>query len=181
MEETVKLTRDLNAVQVPFGTPAVLDKDTEVTITYALGGSYTVVTEGCMYHVDSKDADALGKEPIDLKPILAYDENTSLENKIWGTLRSCFDPEIPVNIVDLGLVYKIDIAEVNKDKNEFNVKIRMTLTAAGCGMGQVITDNAKARVANLEEIKDVEIDIVFDPPWDREMMSEQAKLELGLL
>jgi len=123
--------------------------------------------------IDSKDADALGKEP---EPIfeIAENENTTLENKIWSLLRSCYDPEIPVNIVDLGLIYGIDI-------DDSDIKIRMTLTAPGCGMGPIIAEDAKTRVLNLPEVKNVEIEMIFDPPWDRSMMSEQAKLELGML
>ena len=132
-----------------------------------------------MYRIESKDADALGK--TNLTFTLVGNENTTLENKAWAALRTCYDPEIPVNIVDLGLIYGIDITTDNDDKDKFNITIRMTLTAPGCGMGPVIAEDAKQKVLSLPEVKSVEIEMVFDPPWDRSMMSEQAKLELGLL
>jgi probable FeS assembly SUF system protein SufT len=177
MQETIKLKRDVTTTQVPFGTPALLPKDTEVTIIHSLGGSYTVTTAGNMYRIESQDADALGKSNLTFN--LAENENTTLENKVWSVLRTCYDPEIPVNIVDLGLIYKIDITA--SDANKFNVTIQMTLTAPGCGMGPIIAEDARQRVLSLSEVKEVSIEMVFDPPWDRSMMSEQAKLELGLL
>lgn len=177
MPEIVKLTRDVTAALVPFGTPALLPKDTEVTIAYSLGGSYTVTTGGSMYRIKNQDADALGK--TNLIFTLAGNENTSLEDKAWSVLRTCYDPEIPVNIVDLGLVYGIDITA--SDENKFNINVRMTLTAPGCGMGPIIAEDARQKVLSLTEVKEVTIEMVFDPPWDRSMMSEQAKLELGLL
>lgn len=179
MQETVKLTRNLNAIQIPFGIPAELPENSEVTITYSLGGAYTITSEGNMYRVDGKDADALGKE----KPAfnLSENEDTTLENKAWAALRTCYDPEIPVNIVDLGLVYGVDIDKLENDQNKHHVVIRMTLTAPGCGMGPFITEDAKQKVLSLQEVETVEIDMVFDPPWDRSMMSEQAKLELGMM
>ena len=177
MPEVIKLKRDVNTIQVPFGTPALLSKDTEVTITHSLGGSHTVIASGSMYRIENQDADALGK--TNLTFTLAENENSTLENKIWALLRTCYDPEIPVNIVDLGLVYGVDITEAEEDK--FNITIRMTLTAPGCGMGPIIAEDAKQKVLSLTEVNAVEIEMVFDPPWDRSMMSEQAKLELGLL
>lgn len=177
--EKIKLTRDLEAVQVPFGTPAFLEKDTEITVTHALGGSYTITAEGNMYRVESKDADALGKEEETLTFTLAENENTTLENKVWGVLRTCYDPEIPVNIVDLGLIYGVDIEDIEDNKS--NITIRMTLTAPGCGMGPIIASDAKRKVSNLPEVENVEVEIVFDPAWDRSMMSDQAKLQLGIL
>jgi probable FeS assembly SUF system protein SufT len=177
MQETIKLKRDVTAIQVPFGTASLLSKDTEITITHALGGSYTVTAAGNMYRIGSQDADALGKSNLTFT--LAKNENTSLEDKVWEVLRTCYDPEIPVNIVDLGLIYGVDIADTADNKS--NVTIRMTLTAPGCGMGPIIAEDARRKVLNLPEVGEVMIDMVFDPPWDRSMISEQAKLELGLL
>jgi probable FeS assembly SUF system protein SufT len=174
--EIIKLRRDVEVVLVPFGTSITLPKDTEVTITQSLGGTYTITTPGAMYRLESKDVDALGK--TNLLFTLATNENIALEDKIWALLRTCYDPEIPVNIVDLGLIYGIDITPDNDNKS--NVIIRMTLTAPACGMGPIIAEDAKQKVLSLPEIKSVEIKMVFDPPWDRSMMSEQAKLELGL-
>lgn len=175
-QETIKLKRSVDVVLVPFGSIVTLPKGTEVTITQSLGGTYTITTPGAMYRLESKDADALGKTNSVFT--LAENENTALEDKIWTILRTCYDPEIPVNIVDLGLIYGIDITPDND--NKFNVTIRMTLTAPGCGMGPIIAADAKEKVQSLSEVKSVEIEMVFDPPWDRSMMSEQAKLELGL-
>lgn len=175
-QETVKLTRDVNVVLVPLGNTTTLSKDTGVVITQSLGGAYTITTAGSMYRIDSKDADALGK--TNLTFTLAENENIALEDKIWNLLRTCYDPEIPVNIVDLGLVYGIDITPNIDDK--YNVIIRMTLTAPGCGMGPIIAADAKEKVLSLPEVNSAEIELIFDPPWDRSMMSDQAKLELGL-
>ncbi len=176
-QETVKLNRDVTVILIPFGSQVTLPKNTEVAIAQSLGGTYTITTPGAMYRLESKDADALGK--TNLIFTLAENENIALEDKIWATLRTCYDPEIPVNIVDLGLIYGIDITPDAID-NKSNVIIRMTLTAPGCGMGPIIAADAKEKALGLPEIKSVEIELVFDPPWDRSMMSDQAKLELGL-
>ena len=175
-KETVKLTRDVDVVWVPYGNIFTLPKDTEVTITQSLGGTYTIITSGSMYRLENKDADALGK--TNLTFTLAEHENTTLEDKIWNLLRTCYDPEIPVNIVDLGLIYRVIITPGTNNKHD--VIIQMTLTAPGCGMGPIIAADAKEKVLSLPEVESAEIEFIFDPPWDRSMMSEQAKLELGL-
>jgi probable FeS assembly SUF system protein SufT len=175
--EIIKLQRDCPATQVPFGNEINLPSGTEVTVTQALGGSYTVVANNNMYRINSSNADALGKT----EPSLVAADSTckTIEDKVWAALRTCYDPEIPVNIVDLGLVYGVDITPTDADK--CNVIIRMTLTAPGCGMGPIIAADAQQKVASLPEVANVEIAMVFDPPWSRSMMSEQAQLELGLL
>jgi probable FeS assembly SUF system protein SufT len=175
-KEIIKLRRDVETILVPFGTPVTLPKDTEVTITQSLGGTHTVITPGAMYLIDNKNADALGKTNIVFT--LAENENIALEDKLWAILRTCYDPEIPVNIVDLGLIYNIGIAPI--DNNKSNVTIYMTLTSPGCGMGPIIAAEAKQKVLSLPEVESVQTEIIFDPPWDRSMLSEQAKLELGL-
>ncbi|MEI8055000.1 MAG: putative Fe-S cluster assembly protein SufT [bacterium] len=175
-QETIKLIHDVTVALVPLGNLITLPKDTEVTITQSLGGTYTITTSGSMYRLENKDADALGKTHLTFT--LAENENIALEDRIWNVLRTCYDPEIPVNIVDLGLIYGIDITP-NAD-NKSNVIIRMTLTAPGCGMGPIITTDAKEKVLRLSDVTSVEIELIFDPPWDRSMMSDQAKLELGL-
>ena len=176
--EIIKLKRDVDVILVPFGSSVILPQNTEVTLTQSLGGTYTITIPGAMYRLESKDADALGKT-TDLIFTLAENENMELEDKIWALLRSCYDPEIPVNIVDLGLIYNIEINPSDDDK--FAVIIQMTLTAPGCGMGPIIATDAKQKVLSLSTVKSMEIVLVFDPPWDRSMMSDQAKLELGLL
>jgi probable FeS assembly SUF system protein SufT len=175
--ERIKIKRDVTVTQVPFGNEINLPKDTEVTITQSLGDTYTVTANGQMFRVASKDIDALGKSATIFT--LAEDDSTSLEDKIWSQLRTVYDPEIPVNIVDLGLVYGIEVKPA--ENNLHTVIIRMTLTSPGCGMGPIIASDAQQKVAKIVGVKDVEIEMVFDPPWDRSMMSEQAKLELGLL
>jgi probable FeS assembly SUF system protein SufT len=161
----------------------LLQKDTEVTITQALGGTYTVNIYGNLARIDSKDADALGKA-VDAAIATADFENMSLEDLVWTQLKTCYDPEIPINIVDLGLVYecKIECCSENENgnENEYQILIKMTLTAPGCGMGPVIAADVKQKVAAIPGVKDAEVEIVFDPPWDREMMSEAAKLQLGV-
>lgn len=176
--EILKLTRDCVAIQVPFGNETTLPKDTEVTITQDLGGTYTVIANGNMYRIENQNADALGKTPFTFLP--AETENKSLEDKIWTVLRTVYDPEIPVNIVDLGLVYGIDISAPDEN-NKYHVIIRMTLTAPGCGMGPIIAADAERKVASLPDVTAAKIAMVFDPPWDRTMMSDQAKLTLGLM
>lgn len=171
MQEIVILQRDVDAILVPFGNVVQLNKDTEVTITQSLGGSYTIVNVGSMYRIDGKDIDALGKVATDF--IATENETLSLKDKIWNILRTCYDPEIPVNIVDLGLVY--DVKVDNSD-----VIIYLTLTAPGCGMGPIIAQDAKQKIMCLPGVCSTEVEFVFDPPWDRSMMSDQAKLELGL-
>jgi probable FeS assembly SUF system protein SufT len=175
-KELTLLTRDVMAFMVPSGARIMLHQGTEVTITQALGNAFTVNVFGNLARIDSKDADALGKEVHD--PLQDLPADATLEEKIWAQLKTVYDPEIPVNIVDLGLVYDCDVqAESN---NKFHVKIDMTLTAPGCGMGPVIAADAQHKVALIPEIDDVEVNLVFDPPWDRDKMSEAAKLELGL-
>jgi probable FeS assembly SUF system protein SufT len=159
---------------VPVGDPVTIPADTFVTITQALGGNYTVVHQGNMIRVDGTDADALGFE----KTTLTFDDpgNGSIdEAQVWQALETVFDPEIPVNLVSLGLIYSVKIDHINK-----SVAIDMTLTAPGCGMGPVLVGDVKYRVAMVPNVKQVEVELIFDPPWDRGMMSEEAQLETGM-
>ncbi|OZG71169.1 putative Fe-S cluster assembly protein SufT [Hahella sp. CCB-MM4] len=178
MEREVVLTkRECPARLVPAGTEIVIPSDTFVTITQALGGSFTVVVNGNLARVEGKDADALGKNTADFN----FDdvkEGEVNESHIWEALRAVFDPEIPVNIVDLGLVYNVSIGK-DGDKNQ--VHIEMTLTAPGCGMGPVIADDVKFKVSRVPNVDHVDVELVFDPPWNNDMLSEEAKLELGML
>lgn len=174
--EIISLTRDCMAYMVPSGARILLHKDTEVTITQALGDSYTISVYGNLARIDGQDADALGKEAQD--PLAHLPEGASLEEKVWLQLKRVFDPEIPINIVDLGLVYNCVVKAL--DAGEYGVQVTMTLTAPGCGMGPVIADDARHRILLIPEIISADVDIVFDPPWDRSMMSEEAKLELGM-
>ena len=167
------LRRECRAVRIPEGTAALLSNGTRVRITQALGGSYTVATErGYLFRIGAQDADALGKTPGE---ILLETAGDSLEDRVWAVMRTCYDPEIPINIVDLGLVYSCEILDEAR-----RVEIKMTLTAPGCGMGPILAEEVKERVASLPGVEQVDVEVVFDPPWDQNMMSEAARLELGL-
>jgi len=174
--DIIILRRDCEALLVPSGAKVLLTKDTEVSITQELGGTYTVNVYGNLARIDAKNADALGREPTN--PLTELDKDATLEDKVWAMMKAVFDPEIPVNVVDLGLIYNCEITPLGK--NEFQIDIKMTLTAAGCGMGPVIASDVKHKILSLDEVKDVEVEIVFDPPWDRDMISDAAKLHLGM-
>ncbi len=173
MERRMVVTqRECPALLVPVGTPISIPKDTFVTITQSLGGSFTIVHNGNMARVDGTDADALGMEPLTFDFPPPADGEVSTE-QVQEVLQSVFDPEIPVNIVDLGLVYECVVkAGV--------ISIKMTLTAPGCGMGPILVEDVKYRLAKVPHVKRIEVELVFDPPWAREMMSDEAKLELGM-
>lgn len=169
----VVTTREVDARLVPVGAPITIPADTFVTLTQSLGGNYTVVYQGNMARIDGTDADALGFEP----EVLEFDEvdGTEIqEDQVWYALNTVFDPEIPVSIVSLGLVYRVAIEHQT-------VCIDMTLTAPGCGMGPVLVDDVKYRIAKVPNVKQVEVELVFDPPWSRDMMSEEAQLETGMI
>ena len=175
--ELVVLKRQTPAILIPDGEPVNLAEGTHVRITQSLGDTYTVMTDyGHMFRVDAAHADALGKEPRGHQEEGGEGEG-SLEDRIWSRLKSCYDPEIPVNIVDLGLVYSCDVIDED-DKRVADIK--MTLTAPGCGMGGVLADDVKRKLEALPEIDEARVDLVFDPPWNQNMMSEAARLELGM-
>lgn len=175
-EEAV-LGRDCEAIQIPDGYPVLLPKGFRVFITQSLGGTYTVAGElGGLYRIAARDADALGKEvPAGTPPAAA--SGADLEQQIWNQLRQCYDPEIPVNVVDLGLIYDCHL-EPSPDGGQV-VHIQMTLTAPGCGMGEVLAQDVKTGIEGLPGVARAEVEIVFDPPWNQSMMSEAAKLQLG--
>lgn len=174
-EETV-LTREVDAIQIPDGTPTRLPGGTPVMITQSLGDTYTVMpVYGGMFRIDGRDADALGKEVV--ASAASDGEPGDLEQKVWNEMRRCYDPEIPVNIVDLGLVY--DCAVEPHVDGDARVVVRMTLTAPGCGMGEVLAADVRRRVEGLPGVREADVEIVFDPPWNKEMMTEAAKLQLG--
>lgn len=174
--KVVVVQRDCIARMVPVGTPITIPKDTFVTVTQDLGGSFTVVINGNMARVDGTDADALGFEPLELEFEAPTDDRVR-ESDVWDTMRTVYDPEIPVNLVDLGLVYS---CELHHNDGRNSAHIRMTLTAPGCGMGPVLVEEMKYRLQKVPNLHDVEVELVFDPPWDRDMMSDEAKLELGM-
>jgi probable FeS assembly SUF system protein SufT len=182
MSEEIVLKRDCEAVLIPAGTKITLQAGEPVVITQALGGSYTVVIHGNMARIDARDADAIGQAP----PLAAQAENaaapqteTVSEDQVMEKLRTCYDPEIPVNIVDLGLVYDLQIQPLPAGGQR--VEIKMTLTAPGCGMGPVLQQDVETKVAAIPGVKETAVFLVWDPPWNRDMLSETAKLELGLM
>lgn len=170
----VATVRDCPARLVPAGTKISIPSGTFVTITQALGGNYTVTVNGNMARVDGTDADALGLVAEELE-FANVSDDVIHEDHVWQALKTVFDPEIPVNLVDLGLIYKVSI-----DQQEKKVVIDMTLTAPGCGMGPVLVSDVKYRVAKVPNVDTVEVELVFDPPWHRDMMSEEAQLETGM-
>lgn len=176
--EPVRFERDCPAVLVPQGDSVTLPAGSAGYITQALGGSYTVFVEGNLFRIAGIDADAIGKEvppPIELPE--GADE-AEVEKLVWQQLRTCFDPEIPINIVDLGLVYE---ATVQADgEGGRTVGIRMTLTAPGCGMGDIIVDDVRHRLEIIPTVREADVELVFDPPWNASMMSEAARLQTGM-
>lgn len=174
--EIIYLLRDCYVAMVPSGAKMKLHRGMEVKITQQLGNSFTVEVFGNLARLEGKDADALGKETADPLAVLPSDAN--INDQVWAMLKTVFDPEIPVNIVDLGLVYDCVIDEINDQ--QFTVIVTMTLTAPGCGMGPVIADDAKQKVERIPAVNTATVNIVFDPPWSRDKMSDSAKLELGM-
>lgn len=175
--ETV-LIRDCNATAIPAGNEVTLEKGASVYVTQTLGGNVTVRTDTGLYRIASGDVDALEEVEISESAPASSERGDSLEEQVWGALKGCFDPEIPINIVDLGLVYDLQIepAEVGLSK----VFIKMTLTAQGCGMGPVIADDARTRVLSLEGVSDATVDIVWDPVWNPQMISEEGRKIMGI-
>lgn len=179
--EAIILTRDCNAVLIPDGIPITLEKDHTVYITQALGGSYTVNVNGNLARIANEDADALGFE---CQQTLASSDQQQLtgdgtvdELLIWEQLRTCYDPEIPINIVELGLIYHCNIKSLEPGNR---VEIIMTLTAPGCGMGEFLAEDIREKINNLANVSEVNVEVTFDPPWDQSMMSEAARLQTGL-
>ena len=179
--EPITLTRDVEATIVPAGTRVKLMKGEMAQITQSLGGTYTVVLNGNMFRIDGKDADALGKE-VQAGPAVSGSGPVSqeeVEKLVWDQLKTCYDPEIPVNIVDLGLVYDCVVEKLAE--NSFKVSVKMTLTAPGCGMGPVLHQDAQNKILCLDPVDDVSVELVWDPPWNQSMLTEAAKLQLGLM
>ena len=181
INESKTLTRDVEAAVVPVGTKVTLQKGEQAYITQSLGGSYTVIVNGNMFRIDGKDADALGVQ-VEASRATAPSEPVTaeqLERQVWDALRTCYDPEIPVNIVDLGLIYDCHLTPVGE--NNFKADVKMTLTAPGCGMGPMLAQDVQSRLLNFESIREANVELVWDPPWNQSMMTEAAKLQLGLL
>ncbi len=180
--EPKTLTRDVEAAVVPVGTKVTLQKGEQAHITQSLGGSYTVIVNGNMFRIADKDADALGLE-VQAPPVAAPAggpvTQELLEKQVWEALKTCYDPEIPVNIVDLGLIYDCHLTPAGE--NNFKADVKMTLTAPGCGMGPTLAQDVQNKLLNLEPIDEANVELVWDPPWNQGMMTEAAKLQLGLM
>jgi len=178
MSESTTLTRDIAAIQIPSGTPIDLPAGTEVMITQELGDSFTVYVthQAGLFRIQGKDADALGRE---LRATESSDGPFSVE-KVWDQLRECYDPEIPVNIVDLGLVYAVDSAADDSGKGQ-RVSVKMTLTAPGCGMGPTLARDAEQRILTVPGVASANVELVWDPPWSPELISQAGKEKLGMV
>lgn len=178
MQKEAITTREFEATEIPSGMKIKIPEGTKVAITQSLGGSYTIMTPyGYMARVDGKDADAIGEETVTAGAEAAAGRTP--EELAWDQLRTCYDPEIPVNIVDLGLVYKCEVAPRPEGGNKADV--RFTLTAPGCGMGDVLKDDIRNKLLAVPGIDDAEVQVLFDPPWNMSMMSDAAKLQLGMM
>jgi len=177
-EEVITFSRDCTATMIPSGTKGKVIKGEHGIITQSLGGSFTVAVNGNLYRIEEADADAIGKEPVKKEKEKIQDGQPVNEQAVWDAMKSCYDPEIPVNIVDLGLIYSCEFSET---KEGTLVEVSMTLTAPGCGMGPVIAQEVEQKVKGVPGVWDVMVLLVWDPPWSQDMMSEAARLQLGLM
>ncbi len=177
--EPFTLHRDVEAVLIPAGQFINLREGTAGYITQSLGGSFTVYVDGSLFRIAGANADALGKEPVAPPAVPDDASDEDIEQVVWSQLRTCFDPEIPVNIADLGLIYRCQITA--RPDGQRDVDIDMTLTAPGCGMGDILVQDVRDKVAIIPTIHSVQVEMVFDPPWNQMMMTEEARLQLGML
>ncbi len=186
MHSDTTLTREVEAIQIPSGDTVTLPAGTRVIITQALGGTYTVATDHGLARIQSKDVDALGIDAAEEQKKAEVNSSSNipedasdLEMQVWHQLRNVYDPEIPVNIVDLGLVYGCEVSQDGEGKHKATVK--MTLTAPGCGMGPTIAADAQARIMTIEEMDDAAVELVWEPAWNQTMISEEGKMKLGMI
>ena len=174
--EPIPLKRNCDAIGIPSGVSRVLPAGTSVRVMQFLGSSYTVTSPFGMFRIDVKDADAMGLTPATPPPAERV-EGTFSEKSVWDQLKAVYDPEIPVNIADLGLIYSCVITPLNSDG--YKIDIKMSMTAPGCGMGNVLKADVEGKLSSLPEVREVNVEIVFDPPWNIDRMSEAARLQLG--
>ena len=177
-QSSATTTRDIEVTRIPSGEKITLPAQTQVVITQALGGSFTILvpSQAGLYRIEGQDADAIGEQPppgVD-KPV-----DGNLEEAVWNQLKSCYDPEIPVNIVDLGLVYSLAIDP--RDEGGCDVTVQMTLTAPGCGMGPILASEARQKILTIDGVRDANVDLVWDPPWIPDRISEEGKQKLGMV
>ena len=179
--EPITLTRDVEGHVLPAGTKVTLQKGEQAFITQSLGGTYTVIVNGNMFRIEAKDADALDLE-VAAKAVSTGVPRTreQLEKEVWSELKTCYDPEIPVNIVDLGLVYDCHVEPLGAG-GSYKADVKMTLTAPGCGMGPALSQDVQNKLLSIETVDEATVEVVWDPQWNQGMMSEAAKLQLGLM
>jgi len=184
--EPIVFSRDCPAVMVPQGEQVTLPAGQNGYITQALGGSFTVFVDGNLFRIRGEDADAIGKEQPAELTLEAEASDADVEKLVWQQLRTCYDPEIPVNIVDLGLVYECSVEKMTPEESAAEplarrVKVSMTLTAPGCGMGDILVDDVRSKLESIPTVAEADVELTFDPPWNHAMMSDVAKLETGML
>lgn len=182
--QSLTLTRDCEAHLVPSGTPVLLPAGSVAHVTQALGGAYTVMLNGSLARIEGRDADALGLTPTRADPGPRAEkppvgDGRIEESQVWEVLKTCYDPEIPINMVDLGLIYSCQVTPLG-EPGKNRVCVVMTLTAPGCGMGEFIAADVRNKIAGLDNVSEVDVELTFDPPWDQSRMSEAARLEAGL-
>ena len=181
MNQEISLTREVDAIQIPSGDTIALPAGTPVVITQSLGGTFTVATSAGLARISSNDSDALGIDQAGDEAKAQEDErmkDAPVNDQVWHQLKQVYDPEIPVDIVNLGLVYD---CTVDDEEGKSVVNVKMTLTAPGCGMGPAIAADAQARIMTVEEIDDARVELVWDPPWNQDMISEEGKMKLGMI
>jgi probable FeS assembly SUF system protein SufT len=177
--EPVTFVRDCPAVLIPAGEHVTLPAGSTGFMTQALGGSFTIYIEGNLFRIAGKDGDAIGKAPLTAPDVPEDATEADIEAAVWQQLRTCYDPEIPINIVELGLVYECKIERAPSGNRV--AKVKMTLTAPGCGMGEILAQDVREKIELIPTVERAEVELVFDPPWNQSMMSEEARLEAGLL
>jgi probable FeS assembly SUF system protein SufT len=177
--EPIVVSRDVRAVIVPAGVEVKLRTGSVGYIAQALGGSFTVYVEGNLFRIAGADGDAIGKEPLRAPELPPGATDDDVNRVVWNQLRTCFDPEIPINIVDLGLVYDCNITA--NPAGTRDVAVRMTLTAPGCGMGEVLVADVRDKLLLIPTVRKADVELVFDPPWNHSMMSEAARLQTGMI
>lgn len=176
--EPVVISREVRAVMVPSGVEMTLKPGQAGFITQALGGSFTLYIEGNLFRISGEDADAIGKEPVKPPELPPNATEEDVRKLAWEQMRTCYDPEIPINIVDLGLVYECEVT-ANEDGTR-TVNVKMTLTAPGCGMGEILVDDVRDKIERIPTVRNANVELVFDPPWNQSMMSDAARLQTGM-
>lgn len=174
----ITVRRDCPGILIPAGTEVVIPEGTDVQVTQSMGGSFTVYIGGNLVRISGQEADALGLDPPELPKMSKAPTDEEFERLVWDQLRTCYDPEIPINIVDLGLIYRCEITKT--DEGTRRVEIDMTLTAPGCGMGEILVADIQDKLSFIPTLDQTRVDLVFDPPWDPERMSDEAKLQTGM-